>query len=72
MLAAARWRGIADQCEAKLTIPQALRFTLIGTFFSQTLPSTLGGDAARVWFLARAAGIRNRRSMRSWWTAPPA
>ena len=56
MLAAARWRVIADQCGAKLTIPQSLRFTLIGAFFSQTLPSTIGGDAARMWFLARAAG----------------
>ena len=56
MLAAARWRIIADQCGAKLTILQSVRFTLIGAFFSQTLPSTIGGDAARMWFLARAAG----------------
>jgi uncharacterized membrane protein YbhN (UPF0104 family) len=56
VLAAARWQIIADRCGAKLTIPQSLRFTLIGAFFSQTLPSTIGGDAARMWFLTRAAG----------------
>jgi len=35
---------------------QSLRFTLIGAFFNQTLPSTVGGDVARMWFLARATG----------------
>jgi uncharacterized membrane protein YbhN (UPF0104 family) len=34
----------------------AFRFTMIGTFFNQTLPSTVGGDIVRTWFLARAAG----------------
>ena len=56
VLAAARWQIIAEWCGAKLTMLQSLRFTLIGAFFSQTLPSTIGGDAARMWFLARAAG----------------
>jgi uncharacterized membrane protein YbhN (UPF0104 family) len=31
----------------------ALRYGFIGTFFSQVLPSTVGGDAVRVWLLAR-------------------
>lgn len=56
VLAAVRWQVIANRCGASLTILQSLRFMLIGTFFSQTLPSTVGGDAARMWFLARAAG----------------
>jgi uncharacterized membrane protein YbhN (UPF0104 family) len=30
-----------------------LRIYLIGTFFNQTLPSTLGGDAFRVWLAGR-------------------
>ena len=31
----------------------ALRYTTIGQFFSQVLPSTVGGDAVRIWLLAR-------------------
>jgi uncharacterized membrane protein YbhN (UPF0104 family) len=37
-----------------MTAPQSIRFNLIATFFSQVLPSTVGGDAARIWLLARA------------------
>ena len=56
VLAAARWQIIAKRCGIELTMLRSLRFTLIGAFFSQTLPSTIGGDAARMWFLARTAG----------------
>ena len=34
----------------------ALQFTFIGSFFSQVLPSTVGGDAARIFLLARSGG----------------
>jgi hypothetical protein len=50
---ALRWREIALVCGAKLSMPTALRYTFIGQFFSQVLPSTVGGDAARIWLLAR-------------------
>ena len=46
VMAAVRWKVIAERCGANLTIGQSLRFTLIGAFFSQTLPSTVGGDAS--------------------------
>ncbi len=52
-LNALRWREIVAVCGASLTVPTALRFTFIGQFFSQVLPSTVGGDAARIWLLAR-------------------
>jgi uncharacterized membrane protein YbhN (UPF0104 family) len=29
-----------------------MRFNLIGTFFNQTLPSSIGGDAVRLWLVA--------------------
>jgi hypothetical protein len=36
-----------------------MRFNLIGTFFNQTLPSSIGGDAMRLWLVARGgAGWR--------------
>ena len=55
-LQAVRWRVIVLQCAAMLTPRAALRFSFIATFFNQVLPSTVGGDAARIWLLARAGG----------------
>src|SRR4029453_16540324 len=42
---ALRWREISQLCQAPLTDLQAFRYNLIGAFFNQTLPSTIGGDA---------------------------
>jgi hypothetical protein len=53
-LGALRWREISTDCGAPLATPQALRYNLIGSFFNQTLPSAIGGDALRLWLLARA------------------
>jgi uncharacterized membrane protein YbhN (UPF0104 family) len=58
-LGALRWREISADCGAPLVILQAFRFNLIGTFFNQTLPSSIGGDAVRLWLVARGgAGWR--------------
>src|SRR5512141_3135063 len=48
-----RWREISAECGAPLELKQAMRFNLIGTFFNQTLPSSIGGDAVRLWLVAR-------------------
>jgi uncharacterized membrane protein YbhN (UPF0104 family) len=54
-----RWRVISAECGAPLETRQAMRFNLIGAFFNQTLPSSIGGDAVRLWLVARAgAGWR--------------
>ncbi|QIG93341.1 MULTISPECIES: lysylphosphatidylglycerol synthase transmembrane domain-containing protein [unclassified Bradyrhizobium] len=54
-----RWREIGVECGAPLETSQAMRFNVIGTFFNQTLPSSIGGDAVRLWLVARAgAGWR--------------
>ena len=54
-----RWREVSAACGAPLGIAQAMRFNLIGTFFNQTLPSSIGGDAVRLWLVARGgAGWR--------------
>lgn len=50
---ALRWREITARCEAPLSDAQAFRFNMIGTFFNQTLPSTIGGDAMRLWLVGR-------------------
>src|SRR5882724_1935592 len=54
-----RWREISAECGAPLATRQAMRFNVIGTFFNQTLPSSIGGDAVRLWLVARSgAGWR--------------
>ncbi|MEP7031385.1 MAG: lysylphosphatidylglycerol synthase transmembrane domain-containing protein [Pseudolabrys sp.] len=53
LLGALRWREIVHICGAKLPAAVAVRYAFIGQFFSQVLPSTVGGDAARIWLLAR-------------------
>jgi glycosyltransferase 2 family protein len=54
-----RWREVSGACRAPLALGQAIRFNLIGTFFNQTLPSSIGGDAVRLWLVARdGAGWR--------------
>ncbi len=59
-LAAVRWREITARCDAPLTLGQATRFNLVGTFFNQVLPSSIGGDAVRIWLVKNTgAGWRN-------------
>src|SRR5579863_1979823 len=54
-----RWRIVSEECGAPIPIRQAMRYNLIGTFFNQTLPSSIGGDAVRLWLVARSgAGWR--------------
>src|SRR6266576_4609145 len=54
-----RWREVGAECGAPLATKQAMRFNVIGAFFNQTLPSSIGGDAVRLWLVARAgAGWR--------------
>jgi uncharacterized protein (TIRG00374 family) len=53
-----RYDLIGRAIEARMPTREALRLVLIGQFFSQTLPSSIGGDAVRA-FLASRLGI--------WW-----
>ena len=59
VVSATRWHEISVRCDAPLQPSLAFRFSLIGTFFNQTLPSTIGGDAVRLWLLSKTgAGWR--------------
>jgi len=40
-IGALRWREISADCDAGLATTQAIRFNLIGSFFNQTLPSSI-------------------------------
>jgi len=58
-LGALRWREISAACSATLGTAQAFRYNMIGHFFNQTLPSTIGGDAMRLWLVKQTgAGWR--------------
>ena len=57
-LATMRWNLILRQCGARLPFGLLLRFTVIGMFFNQTLPSSIGGDGMRIWLVARRANWR--------------
>src|SRR6202008_4526009 len=58
-LGALRWREISDLCHAPLSDLRAFRYNMIGAFFNQTLPSSIGGDAVRLWLVQRSgAGWR--------------
>ncbi|MGH9693337.1 MAG: lysylphosphatidylglycerol synthase transmembrane domain-containing protein, partial [Bryobacteraceae bacterium] len=58
VLLALRWRQVVLRCGANLPSPQSLRFTMIGAFFNQTLPSSVGGDAVRIWLLRKETNWR--------------
>lgn len=53
LLTSWRWAMVARIIDAPLTPEAALRLTLIGHFFNQTLPSAIGGDAVRAWLANR-------------------
>ena len=54
VIGALRWRAVLDAIGAPLPFARAVRFFFIGAFFSQTLPSSVGGDAVRIYKTWRA------------------
>lgn len=53
-LHAARWLAVLHANGSRLSFKTALQIVLIGHFFNQALPSSVGGDAVRVWCAYRA------------------
>ena len=49
-----RWLAVVNANGSKLGFKTALQVVLIGHFFNQALPSSVGGDAVRVWCAYRA------------------
>ena len=52
-LGSVRWQLISGLLQAPMQLSRAFRFTLIGQFFNQVLPTALGGDAVRAWLASR-------------------
>jgi glycosyltransferase 2 family protein len=55
---AIRWQQIVARCGADLPLAQAFRFSMIAGFFNQTLPSSVGGDAVRIWLVGKQTNWR--------------
>jgi glycosyltransferase 2 family protein len=53
VVSAERWRRICRALRIGLSFPVATRLFFISMFFNQTLSTTIGGDAARVWLLRK-------------------
>ena len=51
-----RWSAVLNAIEAPLKFLKVLQIFLIGTFFNQTLPSSVGGDPVRM-YKAHRAGL---------------
>jgi glycosyltransferase 2 family protein len=49
-----RWLAVVNASGSRLSFKTALQVVLIGHFFNQALPSSVGGDAVRVWCAYRA------------------
>ena len=64
ILVSLRWMFILRGIGTYLTLGPALHIVLIGMFFNQVLPSTVGGDAVRTWRLYKA-GVAFGASFRS-------
>lgn len=48
-----RWRIVAGRLAIGVPFVTGWRLVMIGQFFNQTLPSSVGGDAVRIWMLSR-------------------
>lgn len=53
-----RWRLLVVRCGADLPFARLFRLSMIGVFFNQTLPSSAGGDAMRIWLLGKQSNWR--------------
>ncbi|MGE5147820.1 MAG: lysylphosphatidylglycerol synthase transmembrane domain-containing protein, partial [Candidatus Eiseniibacteriota bacterium] len=57
-----RWVVVLRAIGGRLGLKQAWLNVMIGLFFNQTLPSTIGGDAVRIW-RAHKVGLDLRRAV---------
>jgi glycosyltransferase 2 family protein len=62
MLTGVRWYFVGHLVGAGASLTLAARLILVGQFFNQVLPSSVGGDGVRAWLLSRE-GISIRRAL---------
>ena len=59
-IGAMRWRLLARGQGVELGFDGALRYSWIGLFFANVLPTGFGGDAVRAWIAGKRAGALSR------------
>lgn len=62
--AAKRWGYVLNSLEHELPFSKSLRLVMVGQFFNQCLPSNIGGDAMRMYYL-RDAGVNTHSAVTS-------
>lgn len=62
LLTGVRWYFVGQLVGAGIGVGLAMRLILVGQFFNQVLPSSVGGDGVRAWLLSRA-GISIRHAL---------
>jgi uncharacterized protein (TIRG00374 family) len=62
LLTGIRWFYVSQIVGARIGVGIATRLILVGQFFNQILPSSVGGDGVRAWLLSRE-GISIRHSL---------
>src|SRR3989344_985122 len=53
LVAAARWLVVIHTIHGPIQFGTVLQLMFVGGFFNQTLPSAIGGDVLRVWYIYR-------------------
>jgi len=53
LLTGVRWYIVGRLVSAAIGLGQAVRLALVGQFFNQILPTSVGGDAVRAWLLSQ-------------------
>lgn len=64
LLSGVRWYFVGRLIGASISLGLVTRLMLVGQFFNQVLPSSVGGDSVRAWLLSRQ-GVSIRRAMAS-------
>ncbi len=58
VVSALRWQCFADQLRFPRTLPQLTGIYFIGMYFNLGLPTSVGGDVVRAWYLDAKSGRR--------------
>jgi uncharacterized membrane protein YbhN (UPF0104 family) len=60
VVSALRWQHICERLGLRIAQGACIRLVFIGHFFSQALPTSIGGDVVRAWLAARETGAAGR------------
>ena len=64
VIVSTRWRIVVELISRKFGFSELFKIVLIGMFFNQALPTALGGDVVRAWYI-HLAGVRGRHAVYS-------